>query len=164
MISQTVEYALRAIVTIAQHEGQPCTAKKISEITQVPLPYLSKLMQGLVRGGLVNSQRGLHGGFVLTRDPEDFTVLEVVDVVEPFKRIKECPLGIQSHGSTLCPLHRQLDKALEATERIFRETTLAEMLSQPGSVTPLCEERKLVPLRVGGSRKKAKQKPQKKKR
>jgi len=164
MISQTVEYALRAIVTIAQHEGQPCTAKKISEITQVPLPYLSKLMQGLVRGGLVNSQRGLHGGFVLTRAPEEFTILEVVDVVEPFKRIKECPLGIQSHGSTLCPLHRRLDKALEATETIFRETTLAEMLSQPGSVTPLCEEQKVVQLRVGGSRKKARQKPKKKKR
>ena len=164
MISQTVEYALRAIVTIAQHEGQPCTAKKISEITQVPLPYLSKLMQGLVRGGLVNSQRGLHGGFVLTREPDEFTILEVVDVVEPFKRIKECPLGIQSHGSTLCPLHRRLDKALEATETIFRETTLAEMLSQPGSVTPLCEEQKLVPLKVGGSKKKTKRTTKKKKR
>ena len=44
MISQTVEYALRAIVTIAQHEGVPCTAQKIAEITQVPAPYLSKMM------------------------------------------------------------------------------------------------------------------------
>ncbi|MEZ6131897.1 MAG: Rrf2 family transcriptional regulator [Planctomycetaceae bacterium] len=149
MISQTVEYALRAIVTIAQHEGQPCTAKKISEITQVPLPYLSKLMQGLVRGGIVNSQRGLHGGFVLIKQPTDLTILDVVNVVEPLKRIVKCPLGIQSHGSTLCPLHRRLDTAIEATETIFRNTTLAEMLSQPGSVTPLCEEQKLVSLGSG---------------
>lgn len=61
MISQTVEYALRAIVTIAQHDGTPCTAQKISSITKVPAPYLSKLMQGLVRGNLVTSKRGLHG-------------------------------------------------------------------------------------------------------
>lgn len=120
MISQTVEYALRAIVTIAQHEGKPCTAKKSAEITQVPLPYLSKLMQGLVRGKLVNSQLGLDGGFLLA-------------------------------------------KVMEATETILRATTLAEMLAQPGSVTPLCEEKKLVSLGLGNGPKKAAQ-PAKKKR
>ncbi len=153
MISQTVEYALRAIVTIAQHEGQPCTAKKLAEITQVPLPYLSKLMQGLVRGGLVSSQRGLHGGFLLTRDPKSLTILDVVNVVEPIKRILQCPLKIQSHGTNLCPLHRRLDNAIEATETVFRETTVAQMLSQPGSVTPLCEEKKLISLRLGSATK-----------
>lgn len=139
MISQTVEYALRAIVTIAQQEGEPCTAKKIAEIAQIPLPYLSKMMQGLVRGGLVRSQRGLHGGFVLEKSPEEFSILDVVNMVDPLKRIHECPLGIGSHGRNLCPLHRKLDNALQATETIFRETTLAQMLSQPGQVTPLCE-------------------------
>ena len=152
MISQTVEYALRAIVTIAQHDGAPCTARKISEITQVPLPYLSKLMQGLVRGGIVRSQRGLHGGFVLTKTPDDLSIYDVVDVVEPFQRIQECPLGLQSHGANLCPLHRRLDKAMETTEEIFRETTIAEMLSQPGSVTPLCEEKAVLQLDVAGSK------------
>ena len=147
MISQTVEYALRAVVTIAQHEGRPCTSKKISSITQVPLPYLSKLMQGLVRGGLVNSQRGLHGGFVLTKSPEELTILEVVDVVDPIKRIVRCPLGIESHGSSLCPLHRRLDQAMETTEQILGETTIAEMLAQPGSVTPLCDGKPLVTLK-----------------
>ncbi len=149
MISQTVEYALRAIVTIAQHEGQPCTAKKLAEITQVPLPYLSKLMQGLVRGGMVTSQRGLHGGFLLTRDPGNLTILDVVNVVEPIKRILHCPLNIQSHGTNLCPLHRRLDNAIAATEKVFRETSVAQMLSEPGSVTPLCEEKKLISLGLG---------------
>ena len=151
MISQTVEYALRAIVTIAQHEGQPCTAKKLAEITQVPLPYLSKLMQGLVRGGLVTSQRGLHGGFLLTSDPQNLTIFDVVNAVEPIKRILRCPLNIQSHGTNLCPLHRRLDNAMAATEKVFRETTVAEMLSQPGSVTPLCEEKKMISLGLGSA-------------
>ncbi|MGE0378791.1 MAG: Rrf2 family transcriptional regulator, partial [Planctomycetaceae bacterium] len=128
MISQTVEYALRAIVTIAQHEGRPCTARRIAEITQVPFAYLSKLMQGLVRGGLVHSQRGLHGGFVLLKPPTELTIWDIVVVVEPFQRIERCPLGIQSHGANLCPLHRRLDKAMATVEAIFRETTVAEML------------------------------------
>lgn len=163
MFSQTVEYALRAIVTIAQHDGRPCTAKTISEITQVPSAYLSKLMQGLVRGGLVDSQRGLHGGFVLTKDPGDMTILSVVNVIDPLQRIKECPLGIQSHGSNLCPLHRRLDRAMEATETLFRETTVAELLAQSGSTTPLCEEQKVFSIDTQKKPVKAKRKPKKRK-
>lgn len=144
MISQTVEYALRAIVTIAQHEGRACTAQQISAITHVPGPYLSKLMQGLVRAGITTSQRGLHGGFLLARQPTQLTIWEVVDAVEPIKRIRECPLGIGAHGGTLCPLHRKLDNALALVEDSFRSTTVADVLAQPGSVSPLCEETKTV--------------------
>ncbi len=152
MISQTVEYALRAVVTIAQHDGQPCTARQISAATEVPAPYLSKLMQGLVRGGLVRSRRGLHGGFVLTRDPQQLTLWEVVDAVEPFQRIHACPLGIQSHAGTLCPLHRSLDNVMATVEKLFREMTVADMLGKPGSVSPLCEARKLISLSPGTRR------------
>ena len=149
MISQTVEYALRAILTIAQHDGTPCTAQKISALTQVPAPYLSKLMQGLVRANLVTSKRGLHGGFVLTRQAADLTVWEIVDAVEPIKRIRSCPLGIGSHEGTLCPLHRRLDNAIALVEELFRGTTVAELLSQPGAVTPLCEEQKVIQISLG---------------
>ncbi|MDA7978415.1 MAG: Rrf2 family transcriptional regulator [Pirellulales bacterium] len=142
MISQSVEYALRAIVTIAQNEGEPCTAQKIAEITKVPGPYLSKLMQVLVRRGLVSSQRGLHGGFLLVRSPTELTIWDVVDAVEPIQRITTCPLEIKSHANGLCPLHRNLDQAMETVERMFRRTTMADMLSDSDSVTPLCEHQK----------------------
>ncbi len=148
MISQTVEYALRAIVTIAQHGGQPCTAQQIAEITQVPAPYLSKLMQGLVRAGLASSQRGLRGGFLLSKDPSELTIWEVVHAVEPFQRILECPLGIKSHGSTLCPLHRRLDRAMATVEEQFRGATIADVLAEPGAVTPLCEEKKVLMIKT----------------
>jgi hypothetical protein len=68
-----------------------------------------------------------------------------VDAIEPLKRIESCPLGLKSHASTLCPLHAKIDRAIAATEKIFRETTIAELLSTTDS-TPLCEGRKLIPL------------------
>ena len=83
---------------------------------------------------------------MLTADPRELTIWDVVDAVEPIKRIRACPLGIQSHGPSLCPLHRRLDNALETIELLFRGTTVADVLSQPGSATPLCEERKVVSL------------------
>lgn len=140
MISQTVEYALRAVVTIAQHEGRPCTSQEIAETTQVPGPYLSKVMQGLVRAKLVISKRGLHGGFVLTKKPAELTILDIIDAVDPFKRIRKCPLELSSHSGTLCPLHQRLDDAMAMVEESLRKTTVAEVLAEPGSVTPLCEE------------------------
>jgi Rrf2 family protein len=151
MISQTVEYSLRAIVTIAQHGGAPCTAAQISAITQVPGPFLSKMMQTLVRAELVTSKRGLHGGFMLTKDASELTILDVVDAIEPLKRIRSCPLGIASHGVMLCPLHRHLDNAMAMVEESFRGVTIAELLNEPGSVTPLCEARTLTTINLGGA-------------
>jgi Rrf2 family protein len=135
-----MEYAFRAIVTLAQNDGQPCTSQRLAEITQVPGPYLSKLMQGLVRAGLVRSQRGLHGGFVLSRRPEELTMWDVVDAVEPLQRIRQCPLGIATHDNTLCALHARLDETMALVEKSFRETKVTQLLSEPGKVTPLCEK------------------------
>ncbi len=154
MISQTVEYALRAVVAIAQQNGKPCTAQEISTVTQVPGPYLSKLMQRMVRAELVSSKRGLHGGFTLTKDPKELTIWEVIESVEPVQRIRECPLGIGSHAGSLCPLHRRLDAAMALAEETFRATYVADVLAQPGSVSPLCESKPTVQLEFGAITKK----------
>ncbi len=159
MISQTVEYALRAIVTIAQHAETPCTSQKIAKITGVPAPYLSKLMQGLARADLVTSKRGLHGGFLLTKDAAELTIWDVVNAVEPFQRIRQCPLGIGSHSGTLCPLHRRMDNALALVEESFRQTTVAELLPQEEGVSPLCAENQPLAIHLSQTgKKKPKQK------
>lgn len=138
MISQTAEYALRAIVYLADQEGRPRTTTQISEVTQVPPGYLAKVMQNLTRAGLVTSQRGLNGGFKLADDPHQLSVLTVVNSVDPIRRYAECPLGIDSHGQRLCPLHRQLDEAAALVENAFGTTMVAELLAVPRARRPLC--------------------------
>jgi Rrf2 family protein len=96
-------------------------------------------MQNLQRSGLVSSQRGVHGGFTLARAADVLTILEVVEAVEPIGRIRTCPLGLETHGVNLCPLHRRLDDALAHVERAFGATTLAEVLAEPTTSIPLCE-------------------------
>ncbi|CAN5725286.1 Rrf2 family transcriptional regulator [soil metagenome] len=139
MFSQTVEYALRAIVHLADRAPGSRTTDQIAEATRVPKAYLSKVLQGLSRAGLVRSQRGIGGGIMLARTPENMTILEVVNAVEPIQRIRECPLGLTSHGVRLCPLHRRMDDAMATVELAFRETTLAEILGEPTESVPLCE-------------------------
>lgn len=139
MLSQTLEYALRAMVFLASRPGQSCPTDKIAEVTKVPPAYLAKVMQNLQRSGLVHAQRGVHGGFSLARAPDALTILEVVEAVDPIGRIRTCPLGLEAHGVNLCPLHRRLDDALAHVERAFGETTLAEVLAEPSSSVPLCD-------------------------
>lgn len=140
MFSQTVEYALRAVVFLADRAPDACTTDQISEATQVPKPYLSKVLQNLSRNEIVRTQRGIGGGVTLVKTPDQLTILDVVNAVEPIERIAVCPLGLKSHGTQLCPLHRRMDNALAEVERSFRDTTLAELLAEPTASHPLCEQ------------------------
>jgi Rrf2 family protein len=108
-------------------------------VTRVPPAYLSKVLQTLSRSGIVQSQRGLHGGFNLAKAPTELTILEVVNSVEPIQRIRSCPLELKSHGVRLCPLHARLDNALSQVEKAFADTTLAEVLAEPSESIPLCD-------------------------
>ncbi|MFO0916770.1 MAG: Rrf2 family transcriptional regulator [Planctomycetaceae bacterium] len=147
MFSQTVEYALRAVVHLADHSPAPRTTDQIAAATLVPKAYLSKVIQGLCRANIVQSRRGLGGGVALARTPAELTILDVVNAVEPIVRIRQCPLGLKSHGVHLCPLHRRMDQALGMVEAAFRDTTLAEVLAEPTQSHPLCEVPKAVKLR-----------------
>jgi Rrf2 family transcriptional regulator, nitric oxide-sensitive transcriptional repressor len=138
MISQTAEYALRAIVFLADHPAEAQTAEAIAKDTKVPVGYLAKIMQGLARSGLVTSQRGLYGGFTINRPIKELTIYDVIQAVDPIRRITECPLGLEGHGTALCPLHRGLDNAMAAVEMAFKKLTIYQVLNQPQTNRPLC--------------------------
>ena len=148
MISQTVEYALRAAVHLASKAPAPQTTEEVAQATRVPRAYLSKVLQSLGRAGLVHSQRGLGGGMTLAKPAAKITILEVVNAVDPIQRIRTCPLGLSAHGVRLCPLHKRLDSALAAVEAAFDETTLAEVLAEPSRSVPLCPFPNIKPRRA----------------
>jgi Rrf2 family protein len=103
----------------------------------VPPSYLAKVLQALVRGGILRSTRGLHGGFELADDPSAVNLLDVVNAVSPIRRIDSCPLDLENHSSQLCPLHKRLDHAMSLVEMAFRSTTLAEIIAEPSECPTL---------------------------
>ncbi len=139
MFSQTVEYALRAVVHLADESPSPRTTDQIAAATLVPKAYLSKVIQGLTRAGILLSKRGSGGGVTLATTADRLTILDVVNAVEPIVRITTCPLGLKAHGLRLCPLHRRMDNALAMVESALKGTTLAEVLAEPSASHPLCE-------------------------
>jgi Rrf2 family nitric oxide-sensitive transcriptional repressor len=129
LFSLTVEYAMRSMVALAAGDGSPMTTRQIAETMKVPQSYLSKVLQSMVRAGLVHSTRGLKGGFVLARKPVEINMMQILSAVSPYKRIETCPLNMEGHSSELCPLHRRLDAAMAMVQDAFEGTTLAEILS-----------------------------------
>ena len=152
-VSQTAEYALRAVVWLAQNPGSPQTTQQLAEGTRVSVSYLPKVLQPLGRAGILTSQRGIKGGYTLERDPTDLTVLEVINCVDPIQRIKRCPLKFAGHAGALCPLHQMLDDAIGDVERRFSEFSIAGLLREDG-LKPLCDSSpatiEIGALRVGG--------------
>jgi Rrf2 family protein len=98
-------------------------------------------MQVLSRTGLIRSQRGVRGGFSLSRLPQSLTLREIIQAFGPLPRIIGCPLGILSHNTHLCPLHRRLDNALAMMEQTLQTTTVADLLQgkPPQSCCSRCQ-------------------------
>jgi Rrf2 family transcriptional regulator, nitric oxide-sensitive transcriptional repressor len=139
MISQTAEYALRAmIVLLAREDGPYCSAQDVAAHAKVPVDYMAKILHALVKAGLVIAQRGRNGGCRASRPASEICVLDIVQAVDPIPRIHTCPVGIAAHGTRLCPLHRKLDEAARCVEEAFASTTMADLLNEDNPSVPLC--------------------------
>lgn len=129
MLSQTIEYALRAMMYLASlDDGASANSETIAGSTKVPRGYLSKVLRDLVVAELVISQRGPNGGFCLSRSANSISMLDVINAVDPLQRIRKCPLGNPAHVN-LCPLHARIDRSIAMIEREFKETSLGEILA-----------------------------------
>jgi Rrf2 family nitric oxide-sensitive transcriptional repressor len=138
MLPKTAEYALRAVVWLARNPQRAESADQIAASVRVPRRYLHKVLQDLIKAGLLRSQPGPGGGYQLDRKPGDISILDVVNAVGSIERIRACPLGLQTHTS-LCPLHQELDKAYAEMQAAFGRVTIEQILNQPGPILPLRE-------------------------
>jgi Rrf2 family protein len=127
MFSQTVEYALRAMVHLAAEAPEACTTQEIAETTKVPAAYLSKVLQSMRRAGLIHSRRGVGGGVKLARAPKKISLLDVISAVEPLERSVALPPRLRSPGATLYPLNRKVDGMLDQLRKSCGDISLADV-------------------------------------
>lgn len=107
MFSQTTDYAIRAAIEIATRSvEQPVLASELAQSLGIPQHYLSKILQQLVRAGVLDSTRGRRGGFVLRRPAAQIKLRDVVAPFENLRKCEECILGQPICSSAgACPLH-----------------------------------------------------------
>ncbi|MGI8499696.1 MAG: RrF2 family transcriptional regulator [Hassallia sp.] len=90
-LSSKVEYALLALLELASHYDKkvPLTMSEIVAKQPIPERYLEQILTNLRRAGVIKSQRGSRGGFLLVREPWQITLLEIVSLVEGDRKPKE---------------------------------------------------------------------------
>jgi Rrf2 family protein len=132
MFTKTGIHAVRALAELARlPEGQFAGAAAIARTIDAPPNYLSKLLQTLAQAGLVESQKGLGGGFRLARPPAQITLRDAVEPFEHIDRWTGCILGnSQCSEADPCPLHQQWKAARAPYLQFLEQTTLADVLGK----------------------------------
>ncbi len=129
-ITRDGEYAVRAIVYLAsQPERKISLISEISETQEVPKSYLSKIMQHLVRSGLVKSRRGAKGGFMLAKPADQITLRETIEAMEGPIFLNVCLIKKgECHRDDLCPVHPVWKEAQRALFEILDSKTMANLV------------------------------------
>ena len=81
-ISKKAEYALRALVAMARAPGRSWSIHELAAEERIPIKFLEQILLALRRGGVLNSKRGVGGGYTLVREPNDISLAEVVAIFD----------------------------------------------------------------------------------
>jgi Rrf2 family transcriptional regulator, iron-sulfur cluster assembly transcription factor len=128
LYSSSCAYAVRTLSRLA---AAPQTALvKLHDLTreeQMPYPFLAKICNDLVGAGLLRSARGPHGGYALTREPQQISLYEVRAAIDGVQDLETCVLGLKHcPGDEPCALHDSWKPRRAELERYLRDTTLAD--------------------------------------
>ena len=129
--SKASTYGLIAVVHIARGKtNEPVQGRVIAESCRLPLEYLLKILQLLVRARVIQSERGRHGGFWLCKSPAETTVLEIVEAID----------GTISEGFYVPGASATGNSTLEVLERLGeRSSQFARSLLSAANIEQLIE-------------------------
>src|SRR5437899_2015725 len=110
MFSKTCEYAIRAVLFIAQRSGEGTRVgiREIAKGIDSPEHFIAKILQDLSRKGLVQSQKGPNGGFYLDNSSLRYSLADIVKTIDGDRIFSGCALGLkQCSEAKPCPLHHE---------------------------------------------------------
>lgn len=134
MISKTNQYAIRAVLYLAQvPDGESVRAYEIAEGLQLPGNYLSKILHTLVRAGVLQSERGPRGGFRLAKAGAAVSLAEVMAPFDSVGQQRSCLLGhAECSDEAPCQLHDTWKRASDPLVGFFNKTKIADLLGKAG--------------------------------
>jgi Rrf2 family protein len=133
MFSKTCEYAIRAVLYIAQksEDGVRVGIKDIAAGIDSPEHFIAKILQDLGRKGLVQSQKGPSGGFYLDKSSLKYSLADVVRAVDGDNLFSGCALGLkQCSESKPCPLHHEFKRIRGEVYTMLKSARLGEFNAQ----------------------------------
>lgn len=133
MFKKETEYALRALVYIWQQNKlgrRPGIVETAEEII-APQPFTAKILQRLVKSGIISSQKGKGGGFFFGDQKADITLKEIIVLMEGNKIFNSCGFGMkQCSDENPCPIHNQYIGIRAAIDKVFGGNTIRDLANK----------------------------------
>lgn len=144
LFSRECEYALQAVMYLALRPGnEPTSIKELTEKLHTPFHFLGKILQRLVRKGLLKSQKGPAGGFRLALPPEKITLLQVIEAIDGTSFLKTCIFGFpECTPSSPCALHDQWASSRDAINAMLANRSISQMAHSMKKSQYLTDEQK----------------------
>ena len=128
-ISEAVALAIHACVIIAKKKAESKTsATSIASALKASEAHLSKVMQRLVKAGIVDSARGPGGGFVIKARPEDIRLIDIYEAVDGVFKCGNCLFDHQACDGKKCLLGNFIENINEQVKAFFETKTLASLI------------------------------------
>ncbi len=129
-LSTTCEQSIKAILYLAKYSSkEEIGINVISKSLDISKHSLGKILQILVKAGVVSSKKGPVGGFKLLILPEEFSIMEIVKIFHEEAVFDRCFLGFLECGDSLtCPLHDKLEVHRDAIKKVFEEITISKLV------------------------------------
>ena len=129
-VSRKIDYALRAVIHLSNEQDaeRVCSVAEIATRERIPRRFLEKIVQELIHKGLVRSQRGPHGGYVLARPASELTFRHVIEAVEGPISLNAC-VGDHAGCSLMgaCGMERVWQEGQRRVLELFEKTTIADV-------------------------------------
>jgi Rrf2 family protein len=128
-LSQATGYAIKALRCLSTPNCDYRSTPVIARCAGIPKPYLAKIINSLVRHGLVKARRGVRGGVSLARNADEITLLEIVLAVEGEQWLGDCLLGLDECSDVAtCPTHTFWLRIRGEITQELAKTTLASVI------------------------------------
>lgn len=129
-LGRRADYAIRAVVDLARHEGSRRKGREIAEAMEIPTSFVPQILAELVRAGTVVSVAGRDGGYALAREAGEVSLLDVVRAVEGEVRSTSCVLrGGPCRWDDVCAVHVPWAQAQDALLDSLAHTSFADLVA-----------------------------------
>lgn len=130
-LTKLTDYGIVLMSVLADREGERMTASDLSRKTHIPMPTVSKILQMLLHGNLLQSSRGVGGGYRLARSPRQISIQEIIQALEGPIALTECNSDARHcEQEDFCAIKQNWQKVNAAVRQALASISLADMIGQ----------------------------------